>query len=46
MGVVKINENISSSEKVWNREYEKRQNNVNNNFVRAARVDGFRERNT
>jgi len=27
---------------VWNREHEKRQININNNFVRAARVDGFR----
>jgi len=43
---VKINKDISSSEEVWNGEYEKRQNGVNNNFVRAIRVDSFRERNT
>jgi len=38
---------ISSSE-VWNRDPEEKttRNNANNNFVRAARVDGFREGNT
>jgi len=34
-------EDISSSE-VWNGEHEKRRIGVNNNFVRATRVDGFR----
>ena len=38
-------EDISSSE-VWNGDQEKRRDDVNNNFARAARVDRFRERNT